>query len=176
MIKIVNLLERPNQKVSSFGYFSYLLYLSIERILCGCMVELDPELKDIVLNDPEFHRLSPAYSIVKDYFNIDLTQEEAIFIFSSVLCRRGIENPKQEKYFCERYNRWPLIIALTSSYYQMIKRNTHTQAHELILLESFFTSIKLRSLLSKSGNKNIQDTNEYAKTLFSNEYKKIELF
>ncbi len=176
VIKIVNLLERPNQKVSSFGYFSYLLYLSIERILCGCMVELDPELKDIVLNDPEFHRLSPAYSIVKDYFNIDLTQEEAIFIFSSVLCRRGIENPKQEKYFCERYNRWPLIIALTSSYYQMIKRNTHTQAHELILLESFFTSIKLRSLLSKSGNKNIQDTNEYAKTLFSNEYKKNRAF
>ena len=67
-------------------------------------------------------------------------------------------------------------IALTSDYYQMIKRNTHTQAHELILLESFFTSIKLRSLLSKSGNKNIQDTNEYAKTLFSNEYKKNRAF
>lgn len=172
VLKVVELLNRPNQKCSSLGYFSYLLYLSIERILCGCTVKVEPELKEIVLNDPDFNNLLSANYIVQHYFNIDLTQEESVYIYSFILCRRGIENLEQEKYFCERYNRWPHIKALAMEFHQTFQNSGFSQSLELTLLESFFTSTKIRYLLCKSGNSNIQDTNEYAKTIFSNEYNK----
>lgn len=176
VLKVIELLNQPDQKFSSLGYSSYLLYLSIERILCGCTVELKPELKKIVLNDPEFNKLLSANYLVHRYFNIDLTQDESIFIYSFVLCRRGVDNPKQEKYFCERYNKWTQIKTLAKTIHQTFNRSEFTQEYELTLLESFFTSTKIRYLICKSGNRNIQDTNEYAKLLFYKEYKKNKHF
>lgn len=170
VIKISNLIETSGNEISSFGYFSYLLYLSIERICYGCFVKINSEIKSLVLNDPGFYHLIPTYVIIRELFDINLPEDEAIFMYLSILSRRGINNPKLEETFCKRYNKWPLIKMITHEFYEILDSNGLNRKDDLILIESFFTSAKLRSVLTLSGNKNIYDTNNYAQELFPDEY------
>jgi hypothetical protein len=172
VFKIASSINNTITKIVPFGYLSYLLYISIERIICGFSVKIDDSLKSIVLRDPEFHKILIAYNIINEYFQIELSIDEGIFLYLSILCRRPFNDLTHEKYFCKRYNNWPEITALTKSYLETVSINDSNEYLSLILLESFFTSSKLRSLLSNSGNKNIQDTNDYAKKHFLHSYNK----
>ncbi len=177
VLKISNLVNTSKDKIASFGYFSYLLYLSIERILCECYVKVSDEVKILVLSDPTFNQYKKMVNdIIEDSFQVKLNVEEAIFIYTSILCRRSINSPDQERLFCVKYNKWPLITTLTNDFYKLLDKNFGDRQRDLILFESFFTSLKIRSLLSSSGVKNIEDTNDYARSLFKEEYQMYYYF
>ncbi|OTN75894.1 hypothetical protein A5886_000970 [Enterococcus sp. 8G7_MSG3316] len=176
VLQISDQLAATEETASSFGYFSYLLYLSIERILCGLEVTINPELKALVLSDPEYVTILPAVKTIEETFQLRVPEDEIVFMYVSILCRRTVDFPQQEEYFCLRYNKWGEIKTLAHAFRESLTDHSLNKQQDLVLLESFFTSIKLRCLLSENSNKNIQDTNDYAKAIFPHAYQKNRAF
>lgn len=176
VLQISNQFAATEETASSFGFFSYLLYLSIERILCGLEVTIHPELKALVQQDPEYVNNLPAVKTIEETFQLVVPEDEIVFMYISILCRRTVDCPQQEESFCLRYNKWGEIKKLAQEFRANMTDHSLNKKQDLILLESFFTSIKLRCLLSENSIKNIQDTNDYAKAIFPYAYQKNRIF
>lgn len=137
---------------------------------------IHPELKALVQQDPEYVNNLPAVKIIEETFQFVVPEDEIVFMYISILCRRTVDCPQQEESFCLRYNKWGEIKKLAQEFRANMTDHSLNKKHDLILLESFFTSIKLRCLLSENSIKNIQDTNDYAKAIFPYAYQKNRIF
>jgi len=91
-------------------------------------------------------------------------------LFVSIITKKKLQNVIVEQKFCLSYNHWTEIRTLTNDFYQMLKVSSKKPKEDQILIESFFTSAKLKECLSTSANRNIYDVNAFIKKTFPKEF------
>lgn len=175
IMEITELLKASPLQTSSFSYFAYILYISIERSKRGFLARPSSELTELIKNDPLLAQYEELNQIIHRYFNYKLPFSEAIYVFTCIICRRKINNPSCKE-FCRSYNHWPEIKQLVTDFYAENRGNSLDEQKDLLWLESFFIVVKLRELLSSTMNINIDDLNQFVKEKFVKEYQKNYAF
>ncbi|MDB1688422.1 helix-turn-helix domain-containing protein [Enterococcus casseliflavus] len=175
VIEITNLLHSKKQPASTFSYFSYILYITLERSKKGLQVELSPELKEIFYAYDSLISPDTLTEILYSYFHYRLPEDEIIYLLLCLICRRKINHPSIEE-FCQSYNRWPEIKQVAKDFYAINRGNSYDEQKDLHWLESFFTIVKIRDMLSPIMNVNIDDLTQFVKDKFSHEYKRNYAF
>ncbi|WP_430612520.1 helix-turn-helix domain-containing protein [Enterococcus sp. DIV0876] len=176
VMALTTLFKTESAQASSFGYFNYLLYITIERNLLGFDIVLPQALKHLIKDQKQTFDLAALNGIIQTYFDHSLTEDEAIYLFISITCRRKIRDSLMEEEFCRTYNMWPEIKEITQRVYQHIQSDSPDRHKDLILIESFFTVTKIRSLLAGSAISNIDDINLYVEDKFPREFDLINKF
>lgn len=174
--EIANLLNMKTHQTTSFAYTTYLLYMTIERFKQGNTVKISNDLKEMFDLDRLFIDKPPLNKIIQRYFNTEITENEAIYLFIHLISRRKIQDIELEMQFCKDYNHWSEIKKLALAYNDFISPESSNYQTNLILIESFFTSLKLRDLLSPIENQNLDDSNTFCKTHFHQEFSANYLF
>nr|WP_232844523.1 hypothetical protein [Enterococcus innesii] len=108
--------------------------------------------------------------MIDKYFEFQFPHDELVFLFVSIITKRKLQNVIVEQKFCLSYNHWPKIRELTNSFYQLLNVTSPNPKNDLILIESFFTTAKLRECLSTSANRNIWDVNTFIRKTFPKEF------
>ena len=177
VMEITDLLETKALQSSSFSYFAYILYISVERSKRGLLAAPSPELSELVKKNGLLSNYEDLKKIIQRYFTFEFPQEEAIYLLTCIICRRKLNTDLEtSKAFCLNYNHWPAIKQITADFYAQNRGNSFDEQKDLLWLESFFTIFKLRELLSPTMNVNIDDLNAFVKEKFAAEYKKNRQF
>lgn len=177
VIEITDLLETRAFQSSSFSYFAYILYISVERSKRGFTVKPSALLSALVKKNELILNFKELKEIIRRYFHYDFPEEEAVYLLTCIICRRKINSASQSsEAFCQNYNLWPEIKQITADFYTQNKGNSFDEHKDLLWLESFFTVFKLRELLSPTMNVNIDDLNNFVKEKFADEYRKNRQF
>lgn len=169
--EITTLLQAKQMQSSSFSYFAYVLYISIERSKRGLLAKPSSELYELIKKNNLLSQYQELQKIMQRHFNYELPKAEAVYIFTCIICRRKINNPSCEE-FCRTYNYWPEIKQIVSDFYAENQGNSLDERKDFLWLESFFIVVKLRELLSLTMNINIDDLNQFVKEKFAKEYQK----
>lgn len=172
--KVVNeisgMFEKNSYHTASFSQYSYLLHISIERFLQGQTVTVKDELYHALRHSIQLMHFQRINEVIEKYFDFQFTHDELVFLFVSIITKRKLQPVIVEQKFCLSYNHWPKIRELTNSFYQLLNVPTTNQKNDLILIESFFTTAKLRECLSTSANRNIYDVNVFIQKTFPKEF------
>ncbi|MDK4450920.1 helix-turn-helix domain-containing protein [Enterococcus casseliflavus] len=162
---------------SSFSYFSYLLFISMERIKQGKFVSIDLGLKKIIKKTRNYNKLlAISQMIIRDHFEENLKEDEFVYMFTSLLTMRNLENLKKELNFVASYNHWPRIHTLAEDFQTKFDLSFNGDTKELIFIEAFFTVIKLKELISASTLKNMNDVTSFSKEKFKQNYQSYYTF
>ncbi|MBV6372587.1 hypothetical protein IGJ74_000826 [Enterococcus sp. AZ009] len=167
---ISELFPENSHEFTSYGYFSYLLYISLERARLGHKVDLDSKLIEIINKTELFTTFKQVHRSISTNFGFIPSENELIYIFGCIICHRKIINPIIEDRFCNIMNTWPSIKELTKSFYLLVQPDIKDTAGAVILLESFFTTMKIKELLTGASPINIDDVNGFVINHFSQEY------
>lgn len=176
VIEITKLLNLSSHQTTSFAYTTYLLYMSIERFKQGNSVSISDSLKKIFDLNKIFFDTPPLNKILYKYFNTQITEDEALYLYIHLVSRRKILDIDSEINFCKNYNKWPEITTIANDYNQFIHPPSNFSEANLVLIESFFTSLKLRDSLSPIENQNLDNSNNFCKKIFNSEYAENFLF
>ena len=170
--EIGQLFNKDNYHFSSFTLTSYLLLISIERYLSGNRVSIHKDLFLAVQSSVQLMHFQKINYIMENYFNFVFPEEEVLYLFISIVTQRTMRNTVVEQKFCLSYNHWPEIGFLTKEFFKHFFPLQYNKNYkpDLILLESFFTTAKLKACLNFSANKNIEDINDFVQKTFSDEY------
>lgn len=170
VIEINKLFKSSYFQSSSFVYFTYILYIIIERSKQGFSLKLPKEIKKLV----QLHQLvEDPISLnrtIGQYFEHQLNEEEMMYMILCLLTRRKVNNIERENEFCQRFGHWPETQQLAKEFYASIESDSQNRGADLILLESFFVRVKLRQMISRLMIINIEDVNTYIKNQFPKEY------
>ncbi|WP_213355498.1 helix-turn-helix domain-containing protein [Enterococcus casseliflavus] len=172
VMEITDFLQVNSQR-SSFSYFSYILYIALERSKNGLSVNPPNKLKELVYRNCDFFDYNTIIKIVYKHFGIKLSENETIYLTICILCRRKINDSANEE-FCIRYNQWPEIKQIAIDFYNGLNESgmSFDEEQDILWLESFFTVIKLKELLSDNMNVNLDDLNQFVQKKFNEEYKR----
>ena len=171
VIDFIELLNAKRIQPTSFSYFSYLTFISIERVKNGLLVDISPEIKKIISQSKFFDEIFLiSKMIVKKNFDIELPVDEFIYIITNLLCKRNLDDVSDERLFVSTYNNWPEISMLTEEFHNEFLYLSPNKDNDIIFLESFFIAIKLKELISVNHVNNIEDINMYVKNKFPNEF------
>jgi len=114
--------------------------------------------------------------VIEKYYGIRLPEDELIFLFCSIITQRKMSDIIVEKQFCSTYNQWPESKRLAKEFLEILDCSDENKLVNLIFLESFFTTAKLKEYLCISANRNTQDINRFIKKIFPNECRKYQYF
>ncbi len=79
-MEITDLLETKALQSSSFSYFAYILYISVERSKRGLLVDPSPELSELVKKNGLLSNYEDLKKIIQRYFTFDfLKKKQSIF-------------------------------------------------------------------------------------------------
>lgn len=172
VVEISDSFQVNNQR-SSFSYFCYILYIALERSKNGLSVNPPTKLKELVHENSDFFDYNTLIKTIHKHFGINLSDDEAVYLSVSILCRRKINDPTNEE-FCNRYNLWSEIKQIALDFYEGLESSgmSFGEEQDLLWVESFFIVIKLRELLSDNMNVNLDDLNQFVQKKFRFEYQK----
>lgn len=175
VIEITRCWQDKTQLASAFSYFSYILYIAIERNKNDLQVHLSAELKNFYDQSKPFFQLESLHAIIERFFNCTFPEEEIIFLFICLICRQKINQPAllTSELVCEQ---WPEIKQLAHDFYKENRGSSFDESKDLVWLESFFIRLKLRELLSPTMNVAIDDLTQFVKEKFTDEYQKNQFF
>ncbi|WP_208559712.1 helix-turn-helix domain-containing protein [Marinilactibacillus kalidii] len=160
----------------TFGDFNYTIYIAIERFLNGKTIQELPKELDFLKKNLKPSYYSNVKKIVVDYFGIDLSDIEKLYIYTVLLCKRSLMDFNAEMKFLEKVPQSRLAVMWAEKYAQLIETPYKEKARTLVFLESFFTSIYLKSLLSPTLNQNVHDVNQFTTERFSMLFDKTYAF
>lgn len=153
----------------AFGEFNYMLYIIIERFTQGKTVKIPTEISVLFDADDKLPFFKKIKQAVQAYFSITLTQEELIYLGTTLMCKRSVLDEATEKKFCERYAHWPEVQILVEAYLTDLDPPAEEQERTRVFLTSFFTSIFLKNKLSPILNQNLEDVTRFIKRYFPKE-------
>lgn len=168
--EISGMFEKNSYHTASFSQYSYLLHISIERFLQGQRIQVKEVLYHALRHSIQLMHFQRINEVIDKYFEFQFPHDELVFLFVSIITKRKLQNVIVEQKFCLSYNHWPKIRELTNSFYQLLNVTSPNQKNDLILIESFFTTAKLRECLSTSANRNIWDVNTFIRKTFPKEF------
>lgn len=168
--EIGRMFDKNSYHTVSFSQYTYLLYISLERFMQGKTVQINAELYHALRHSIQLMHFQRINGVIEKYFQCRLTNDELIFLFVSIITNKKLQNVIVEQKFCLSYNHWTEIRTLTNDFYQMLKVSSKKPKEDQILIESFFTSAKLKECLSTSANRNIYDVNAFIKKTFPKEF------
>lgn len=177
VMEITDLLETKALQSSSFSYFAYILYISVERSKRGLLAAPSPQLKELIKKNDLLFDYEALKTIIRRYFHYEFPQEEAVYLLTCIICRRKINTDlAASEAFCRNYNQWPEIKQVTADFYAQNRGHSLDEQKDLLWLESFFIVVKLRELLSPTMNINIDDLNDFVQEKFAAEFAKNRQF
>lgn len=171
---VANFIELLNIKriqPTTFSYFSYLLLIAIERVKNNLSITLNTDLKRIIRRSKLYDQLFLiSQMIIEEHFKQNISEEEFIYIFTSLICKRNLENINEEKTLLDTFDNWPNIGILVREFHSQFLSDSRNKSKDILLLESFFTANKLNELISITNHKNTDDINLYVKQKFPIEF------
>ncbi|MFJ3332155.1 helix-turn-helix domain-containing protein [Enterococcus sp. NPDC086594] len=167
----IDLLNIKRIQPTTFSYFSYLLLIAIERAKNNLSINLNNDIVRIIKHSKLYDQLFYiSQTIIENHFKQRISEEEFIYIFTSLICKRNLENVNEEKIFSNTFDNWPTIDFLVREFHNQFLYHSQNKSKDIILLESFFKANKLNELISITNLKNTNDINFYVKHNFSEEF------
>ncbi|MFQ6577790.1 helix-turn-helix domain-containing protein [Enterococcus casseliflavus] len=160
----------------SFGEFNYYLYITLERFCGGHQVEQAPKLAALVTKQSDFIAFAQINQIIDQHYQEVLPEDELVHLFVLVFGRRSINDLRGEKNFCRKYNQYPKIKPLVHDLVETFLTDTRNAGRERILLESFFTVIYMKQLMTPLLNHNTPEVNTFLKESFPDEWRRVQAF
>jgi hypothetical protein len=162
---------------TSFGDFSYILHISIERYIRKQGIQMEKAVLEKFENDEGFLAFCPFDHLVEKHANVSLNKEELLYIYLNIITDRNVKCREKEAAFCASYAFWPEINQLTDAYFKEVLLDSEgAKEHEKVFLASFFTTIKLKEMLSINALQNIEDINFFAQNNFPKDFAKTLVF
>lgn len=171
-----DLFENESYQNTSFSLYTYLLYISIERYTQGNVIDITEELHHALRHSVQLFHFQKINTVIDTYYGFKLSENELIFLFVCVITQRKLGSLNIEHKFCLSYNHWPQIGALTNEFFEILDNSSEDNKKDHILLESFFTTAKLKECISDSANKNTADINTFVKQTFTTDFDKYYKF
>ncbi|OTN75889.1 hypothetical protein A5886_000965 [Enterococcus sp. 8G7_MSG3316] len=165
-----SLFENESYQNTSFSLYTYLLYITLERFIQGNTVEINEELHHALRHSVQLFHFQQINIVIDKYYDFKLSENELIFLFVSIITQRKLSNITIEQKFCLSYNHWSRIGALTTDFAQLLALSPQHDKRDLIFLESFFTTAKLKECMSVSANRNTEDINIFIQQIFPDEF------
>ncbi|GKS56148.1 helix-turn-helix domain-containing protein [Enterococcus mundtii] len=161
-LKVVELAEtlfknekfQNNTSITSLE-LAYYIYISIERSLQGHIVSLSKESNKIYINNNnnEFEKLDRYVYMV---YNHQLPVDELAYIYYLYISNRTT-NQSKELEFCHQFSSYFQIDSLVKKIFNDQRIFSENKQLDFIFLTSFFTSVKIKHLLSSVYLMNITD-------------------
>lgn len=164
--------------MASFALSSYLLFITVERFNSGRPVLLSKDTHRLVKNSQSFQHFLQINEIVSHYFDCELSKDELLHLYLCMLTKRKIASPQEEQTFCQTYNHWSEVATLSKDFYTFLalKFRFEQRAIDLLFIESYFITAKLKESLSSSMHRNIEDINLFVQETFPKEYQSYLAF
>ncbi|WP_318036248.1 helix-turn-helix domain-containing protein, partial [Enterococcus entomosocium] len=104
----IDLLNIKRIQPTTFSYFSYLLLIAIERAKNNLSINLNNDIVRIIKHSKLYDQLFYiSQTIIENHFKQRISEEEFIYIFTSLICKRNLENVNEEKIFSNTFDNWP---------------------------------------------------------------------
>ncbi|MGG5358559.1 MULTISPECIES: helix-turn-helix domain-containing protein [unclassified Enterococcus] len=162
---------------TSFGDFSYILHISIERYTRNKGIRMEKAILEKFEKDEGFLAFCQFDRLVEKYAALSLNKDELLYIYLNIITDRNIKSREKEAAFCESYTFWPEIEQLADDYFSEVLFDTEgAKEKEKVFLTSFLTTVKLKELLSINANQNIEDINYFAQNNFPKDFEKTLAF
>ena len=114
---------------------------------------------------------------ILSYYGFTIPDSELLALYLYAVCKRTIYSPIKESLFCQKFNTWQSITELSKKFVALYDSTlAEIQYPTSILVESFFTSVKLLDQITPIMNKNVAETNKFARDSYSINYNRILSF
>ena len=151
--------------------FYYTLYIAIERYRQGNKITLPKELRDMVYREEDYQLLLYLIHGIERVFGVHMAEEEFAWVYLVTICKRPIGPIKHEVLFYERFNLWPSVAQMTTTYLQKEGCNQHDLKEKTAFFNSFFLSRKINDAVSPVLNKVMSEVTTYITTNHDRSYK-----
>lgn len=164
----------------SFTDFNYIVFITLTRFSSGKEVKsLNRNalfLKDFLVAHLKTVDMSIVRELIKKHFNTQLTEIEAVYLYTQLVTRRSVLSVEAEKIFIDRFKLWPELKPIANEYMLLIDTPEKYRKDSLIYFESFFISVKIKQCFSPVLNQNLDDITTSVKKNFSNEFQNTYAF
>lgn len=158
----------------SFTDFNYIVFITLQRYLKNhTLNDLNSDaqfLKEYLVNHMNTVDLSTVGLMIYDYFNIQLPELEATYLYTQLITRRSLLSLESEKLFIDRFNLWDEPNRLAQTYVTAISVPPHERYRSIIFYESFFITLKIKQLFAPVLNQNLPDVTDYSKKMFASHF------
>lgn len=164
----------------SFTDFNYIVFITLTRFTSGKEVKkLNKNalfLKDYLIAHLKTVDLSLVRELITKYFHTQLTELEAVYLYTQLVTRRSVLSAEAEKIFIDRFKLWPELIKVAYDYMQMIDTPERYQKDSYIYFESFFISFKIKQCFSPVLNQNLDEITTDVKKTYPVKFQKTFTF
>lgn len=167
--------QQLNQSCS-FGEFNYYLYITLERYCTNYLVDTPQQLIDLVTTQSDFKHFARINKIIHCHYQKELPVAELVHLFILVFGRRSISDISGEKNFCQKFSHHPQIKHLARDLVATFLPKTKDAARERVLLESFFTVVHLKQMMTPLLNHNTPEVNTFVRENFPEEWRRCQTF
>lgn len=158
----------------SFTDFNYIVFVTIQRFTTGHEIkDLKPEamfLKDYFLAHMKTVDLSKVRSLINDYFHIQLSELESIYLYTQLITRRSLLSFSAEKIFVDRFNLWDETKNITLDYIKFISVPVEEFERSSVFFESFFVAFKIKYLFAPVLIQNLPDVTKYVEKILPKQF------
>jgi len=123
-------------------------------------------LAALVTKQSDFIAFAQSSHIIDQHYQEVLPEDELVHLFVLVFGRRSINDLRGEKNFCRKYNQYPKIKPLVHDLVETFLTDTRNAGRERVLLESFFTVVYMKQLMTPLLNHNTPEVNTFVKESF----------
>lgn len=156
--------------------FYYLLYITIERSRQGFLITLPETLTSIDYQEQDFRLLFTLQEPIEKRYGVRLSKEEFCWVYYQVIIRRTLHNTKQEQTFYQRFNHWPQLSTVTTTFLTSRSIDKEQQKQLIPFFNSFFLTRKINDQISPVLNKLMEEEKESVLVHYPNELKQCRQF
>lgn len=122
--------------------FFYDLFIMIERHKAGYKIEIPISLAKQATLIPEFFTFCKIKHSIEKIYQINLPQEEFIWLYLVTVIKRTLTNPSKERKFIEYFSLWPELAKISQMFVE--KWTTEFRDRQMIetLIQTFFCQKK----------------------------------
>ncbi|TPR55093.1 helix-turn-helix domain-containing protein [Enterococcus sp. OL5] len=152
--------------------FYYLLYITMERNRQGLTVTLPEQLKTIDVQERDFQLLFSLQGAIEQRYGVCLSKEEFCWIHYQIISRRTLNRKDLEETFFERFNQWPELEKITTTFLRATGVDQREQDQLAPFLHTFFLTRKYNDQISPVLNKVMAEEKVSVITNYSSELKR----
>lgn len=133
--------------------FYYLLYITMERSRQGLKITLPTQLKIIDYQERDFRLLYSLQEAIEQRYDVRVSKEEFCWLHYQVISRRTLDRKDQELLFYERFNQWPELHTIATTFLYEMGVSQCEQDQLAPFLHTFFLTRKYNDQISPVLNK-----------------------
>ncbi|WP_086273708.1 helix-turn-helix domain-containing protein [Candidatus Enterococcus testudinis] len=144
----------------SLGDFTYTVYITLERYLNGCKINLTSSYLQRMTTQDSFRSFQKINPLIEEKFETVLPETEILFLYILLMSRRSLTDEAGEALFVAENQPTESITTAADRFLSEVETQSPNKQRDQMFIRSFFTMLFIRESLTPAANQTIRDVHE----------------